>query len=137
MRQVNQILLAGNKWFVVNTYWCHLCFFQNHITAFNEPKTDQILRILLYHNGRVEILRAKINGNSFGSSQCICVLVIFIVSSQVRWVLFNLVGLANFFVFKSTSLSSNQLLRVLVNSCLLYTSPSPRDLSTSRMPSSA
>ena len=25
----------------------------------------------------------------------------------------------------------------LVNSCLLYTSPSPRDLSTSRMPSSA
>ena len=26
---------------------------------------------------------------------------------------------------------------VLNNSCLLYTSPSPRDLSTSRMPSSA
>ena len=26
---------------------------------------------------------------------------------------------------------------VLVKSCLLYTSPSPRDLSTSRMPSSA
>ena len=26
---------------------------------------------------------------------------------------------------------------VVVNSCLLYTSPSPRDLSTSRMPSSA
>ena len=25
----------------------------------------------------------------------------------------------------------------IVNSCLLYTSPSPRDLSTSRMPSSA
>ena len=25
----------------------------------------------------------------------------------------------------------------LINSCLLYTSPSPRDLSTSRMPSSA
>ena len=25
----------------------------------------------------------------------------------------------------------------LLNSCLLYTSPSPRDLSTSRMPSSA
>ena len=29
-----------------------------------------------------------------------------------------------------------QLLR-LINNCLLYTSPSPRDLSTSRMPSSA
>ena len=26
---------------------------------------------------------------------------------------------------------------VIVHSCLLYTSPSPRDLSTSRMPSSA
>ena len=26
---------------------------------------------------------------------------------------------------------------LLVNTCLLYTSPSPRDLSTSRMPSSA
>ena len=26
---------------------------------------------------------------------------------------------------------------LFVNSCLLYTSPSPRDLSTSRMPSSA
>ena len=29
------------------------------------------------------------------------------------------------------------LRNVLVNNCLLYTSPSPRDLSTSRMPSSA
>ena len=29
------------------------------------------------------------------------------------------------------------LLSALVNYCLLYTSPSPRDLSTSRMPSSA
>ena len=28
-------------------------------------------------------------------------------------------------------------MREMVNSCLLYTSPSPRDLSTSRMPSSA
>ena len=27
--------------------------------------------------------------------------------------------------------------RVLIHNCLLYTSPSPRDLSTSRMPSSA
>ena len=27
--------------------------------------------------------------------------------------------------------------RLLARSCLLYTSPSPRDLSTSRMPSSA
>ena len=28
-------------------------------------------------------------------------------------------------------------LKTLLNDCLLYTSPSPRDLSTSRMPSSA
>ena len=31
----------------------------------------------------------------------------------------------------------NHLLKTYVGSCLLYTSPSPRDLSTSRMPSSA
>ena len=34
-------------------------------------------------------------------------------------------------------LASNSLLECLVYGCLLYTSPSPRDLSTSRMPSSA
>ena len=28
-------------------------------------------------------------------------------------------------------------MKVAINDCLLYTSPSPRDLSTSRMPSSA
>ena len=31
----------------------------------------------------------------------------------------------------------NELLQFCVEGCLLYTSPSPRDLSTSRMPSSA
>ena len=36
----------------------------------------------------------------------------------------------------STSLSINEL-DARVRDCLLYTSPSPRDLSTSRMPSSA
>ena len=30
-----------------------------------------------------------------------------------------------------------ELTSIVVNTCLLYTSPSPRDLSTSRMPSSA
>ena len=34
-------------------------------------------------------------------------------------------------------LSKIDEVRVLFNDCLLYTSPSPRDLSTSRMPSSA
>ena len=33
--------------------------------------------------------------------------------------------------------SKTDIRRVLINYCLLYTSPSPRDLSTSRMPSSA
>ena len=37
--------------------------------------------------------------------------------------------------FSETQLNEN--LTALYNSCLLYTSPSPRDLSTSRMPSSA
>ena len=36
---------------------------------------------------------------------------------------------------KTISLDSNNVLST--NTCLLYTSPSPRDLSTSRMPSSA
>ena len=30
-----------------------------------------------------------------------------------------------------------EMLHIIAGSCLLYTSPSPRDLSTSRMPSSA
>ena len=34
-------------------------------------------------------------------------------------------------------ITQDRVLRVLARSCLLYTSPSPRDLSTSRMPSSA
>ena len=41
--------------------------------------------------------------------------------------------------FKGINVLENQNLRegIKVFSCLLYTSPSPRDLSTSRMPSSA
>ena len=37
----------------------------------------------------------------------------------------------------STSSKENSTIYVDVKGCLLYTSPSPRDLSTSRMPSSA
>ena len=37
----------------------------------------------------------------------------------------------------STELCAEAARRALVDACLLYTSPSPRDLSTSRMPSSA
>ena len=41
--------------------------------------------------------------------------------------------------FSAQTLASTFVLGLLTNSraCLLYTSPSPRDLSTSRMPSSA
>ena len=42
-------------------------------------------------------------------------------------------GGAGYCVFNDVAVASHYLL----NSCLLYTSPSPRDLSTSRMPSSA
>ena len=38
---------------------------------------------------------------------------------------------------RETSLSIKRLIDLATYSCLLYTSPSPRDLSTSRMPSSA
>ena len=41
-------------------------------------------------------------------------------------------GFATTFVLTLASITS-----YLINTCLLYTSPSPRDLSTSRMPSSA
>ena len=37
----------------------------------------------------------------------------------------------------SVAYTSTKLLKEQLDSCLLYTSPSPRDLSTSRMPSSA
>ena len=41
-------------------------------------------------------------------------------------------------LFVSSGLMGNQISLLIHNSpCLLYTSPSPRDLSTSRMPSSA
>ena len=42
----------------------------------------------------------------------------------------------NFKIFKSLALTNKNISNIN-NSCLLYTSPSPRDLSTSRMPSSA
>ena len=40
-------------------------------------------------------------------------------------------------VFELTDQPAVEETREIVSACLLYTSPSPRDLSTSRMPSSA
>ena len=42
-----------------------------------------------------------------------------------------------FIVMAAILIASGYLMNQLADSCLLYTSPSPRDLSTSRMPSSA
>ena len=44
---------------------------------------------------------------------------------------------ASWYSDRDTSRSLMPYVNVMDNSCLLYTSPSPRDLSTSRMPSSA
>ena len=38
---------------------------------------------------------------------------------------------------ESLSITQSSLTKMIAQLCLLYTSPSPRDLSTSRMPSSA
>ena len=46
-------------------------------------------------------------------------------------------AVSEFFHFACTSEDINNLSYALMLHCLLYTSPSPRDLSTSRMPSSA
>ena len=40
-------------------------------------------------------------------------------------------------IYPLLAASGEEINRIRFNGCLLYTSPSPRDLSTSRMPSSA
>ena len=40
-------------------------------------------------------------------------------------------------VCKKAGISPTEIQQIIHGTCLLYTSPSPRDLSTSRMPSSA
>ena len=51
--------------------------------------------------------------------------------SNVRRSLFDFVD------FATASVIEREITEAILNFCLLYTSPSPRDLSTSRMPSSA
>eukprot|EP00831_Metopus_contortus_P014603 TRINITY_DN16045_c0_g1_i3.p1 TRINITY_DN16045_c0_g1~~TRINITY_DN16045_c0_g1_i3.p1 ORF type:complete len:165 (+),score=25.63 TRINITY_DN16045_c0_g1_i3:655-1149(+) len=46
-------------------------------------------------------------------------------------------SLLNLSIPNSDKLEIRKTLKTIINTCLLYTSPSPRDLSTSRMPSSA
>ena len=66
-----------------------------------------------------------------------CVLALYCVVSVVLRLsvaLYSSVVFSVVFLQASTPLSA---VRALSGSCLLYTSPSPRNLSTSRMPSSA
>ena len=44
---------------------------------------------------------------------------------------------ADIVLYVGIKYETSSLLKLIENTCLLYTSPSPRDLSTSRMPSSA
>ena len=46
-------------------------------------------------------------------------------------------GIKHFVMLFKLAKSARQINNGLIDACLLYTSPSPRDLSTSRMPSSA
>ena len=61
--------------------------------------------------------------------QCFWIFVAFLVLMNAF--------LTNDFSVKYVAENSNTQLPILYKACLLYTSPSPRDLSTSRMPSSA
>ena len=57
-------------------------------------------------------------------------------SSVIRYIFFGgcttMVNLVSFFILRKLKVELN-----IANICLLYTSPSPRDRSLSRMPSSA
>ena len=50
---------------------------------------------------------------------------------------FDLTGINDLLQLPLKNLSGGELQKVLLSSCLLYTSPSPRDATLSRMPSSA
>ena len=57
---------------------------------------------------------------------------------MITTVLFDMGGtLEDIFVDEASEKEAMRRLREMLSSCLLYTSPSPRDRSVSRMPSSA
>ena len=58
-------------------------------------------------------------------------------NSGENWVAPNATIIGDVTLEKNTSIWFNAVLRGDIENCLLYTSPSPRDISGSRMPSSA
>ena len=56
---------------------------------------------------------------------------------KIKWGIIGPGSIANNFADGLTSSYSGQLVGIASKSCLLYTSPSPRDVEESRMPSSA
>ena len=60
-----------------------------------------------------------------------------LVGSGVDWIDLKLVGITVRVFVPENTVDGRNLTDGLLRVCLLYTSPSPRDLSTSRMPSSA
>ena len=101
-------------------------------------------RILRTIGGRWNIRRAinpgrirrmlRVNGDIFVRS--LCLQVSFVAFTAVAARMGDLVLAANAVLLNFVMLASYAL-DGFANACLLYTSPSPRDLSTSRMPSSA
>ena len=61
-------------------------------------------------------------------------LMIFISAGAILWLIYGIIVMDVFII--GTNIAAIVLM-LIVLTCLLYTSPSPRDLSTSRMPSSA
>ena len=56
------------------------------------------------------------------------------MGANIQW---GYAGLINFGIMGYTALGGLAAVLISVNPCLLYTSPSPRDVEESRMPSSA
>ena len=67
-------------------------------------------------------------------------LAVSIVFAAFLFILFLIVGVIGGWVARDYMMNYQEVEKIhpeMYDSCLLYTSPSPRDLSTSRMPSSA
>ena len=113
---------------------------QNNIT---DPKFDEVLSIYesFKNNGRISNYKTQLKyGNNIIELFPVNPFALSIPSKKFVWIdLFKNVQTipSNVNVQWDTGLFSEFQIKISADSCLLYTSPSPRDLSTSRMPSSA